>query len=34
MSSRSAGYDSDMFLCSLGIAGSTWKQIAAGDFFP
>jgi len=34
MSLRSAGYDADLFLCSLGIAGSTWKQIAAGDLPP
>jgi len=34
MSLRSAGYDADLFLCSLGIAGNTWKQIAAGDLPP
>jgi len=34
MSLRSAGYDVDLFLCSLGITGSTWKQIAAGDLPP
>jgi len=34
MSLRSAGYDADLVLCSLGIAGSTWKQIAAGDLPP
>jgi hypothetical protein len=34
MSLRSVGYDANLFLCSLGIAGSTWKQIAAGDLPP
>jgi hypothetical protein len=34
MSLRTAGYDADLFLCSLGTAGSTWKQIAARDFPP
>jgi len=34
MSLRSAGYDADLFLSSLGVAGSTWKQIAAGNLPP